>query len=103
MQTKYDRCRIRQVTINVNNPPPPQQPPAIRQFSASSNQIPRGQCVTFDWRTDNAQGVNLLRNGGAVVAGGWQRFPPRIVRTPGLSEYKLVAYGVGPRPSRARR
>jgi len=96
--TKYDGGQdSRQVTINVNNPPPPsQQPPAIRQFSVNSNQIPRGQCVNFEWRTDNAQGVNLLRNGGAVVAGGpgngnSQDCPDAV----GLYEYKLVAYGVG--------
>lgn len=96
--TKYDGGQdSRQVTININNPPPPpQQPPAIRQFSASSNQIGRGQCVNFEWRTDNAQGVNLLRNGGAVVAGGpgngsAQDCPDAV----GLYEYKLVAYGVG--------
>lgn len=95
---KYDGGQdSRQVTININNPPPPPaQPPVIRQFSVNSNQIGRGQCVNFEWRTDNAQGVNLLRNGGAVVAGGpgngsAQDCPDTI----GLYEYKLVAYGVG--------
>lgn len=95
---KYDGGQdARQVTINVNNPPPPPvQSPVIRRFSVSSNQIPRGQCVNFEWRTDNAQGVNLLRNGGAVVAGGpgngsAQDCPDAV----GLYEYKLVAYGVG--------
>jgi polar amino acid transport system substrate-binding protein len=94
---KYDGGQeSRQVTINVSNPQPPQQPPAIRQFSVSSNEIGRGQCVSFEWRTDNAQGVNLLRNGGAVVAGGpgngsAQDCPDAV----GLYEYKLVAYGVG--------
>lgn len=95
---KYDGGQdSRQVTINVSNPqPPPAQPPVIRRFTVNSNQIPRGQCVNFEWRTDNAQGVNLLRNGGAVVAGGpgngsAQDCPDAV----GLYEYKLVAYGVG--------
>jgi hypothetical protein len=95
---KYDGGQdSRQVTINTNNPPPPPaQPPVIRQFSVNRNQIERGQCVNFEWRTDNAQGVNLLRNGGAVVAGGpgngsAQDCPDTV----GLYEYKLVAYGVG--------
>ncbi|HAJ34746.1 MAG TPA: hypothetical protein DCL15_03485 [Chloroflexi bacterium] len=95
---KYDGGQeARQVTINVSNPqPPPAQLPVIRRFKVSSNQIPRGQCVSFEWRTDNAQGVNLLRNGGAVVAGGpgngsAQDCPDAV----GLYEYKLVAYGVG--------
>lgn len=95
---KYDGSQdARQVTINVNNPPPPPaQPPVIRRFSVSSNQIGRGQCLNFEWRTDNTKGVNLLRNGGAVVAGGpgngsAQDCPDAV----GLYEYKLVAYGVG--------
>lgn len=88
----------RQVTINVNTPPPPPPPqgPVIRRFSVSSNQIPIGGCTSFDWSADNTQGVNLLRNGGAIVAGGpsngsAQDCPDAI----GLYEYKLVAYGVG--------
>ena len=95
---KYDGGQdARQVTVNVNSPqPPPAQPPVIRRFTVNSNEIPRGQCVNFDWRTDNAQGVNLLRNGGAIVAGGpgngsAQDCPDAV----GLFEYKLVAYGVG--------
>lgn len=86
----------RQVTINVNAPPSPQQPPAIRRFSVSSNLISPGSCLSFSWSADNAQGVNLLRNGGAIVAGGpsvgsAQDCPDAV----GLYEYKLVAYGVG--------
>ncbi len=88
----------RQVTINVNSPPPPppQQGPSIRRFSVSSNQIPLGSCISFDWRANNTEGVNLLRNGGAIVAGGpahgsAQDCPDAV----GLYEYKLVAYGVG--------
>lgn len=87
----------RQVTINVSSPPPlPAQTPVIRQFTVDNNQIPRGSCVNFQWWADNAQGVNVLRNGGAIVAGGpssgsTQDCPDSV----GLYEYKLVAYGVG--------
>lgn len=87
----------RQVTINVNTPqPPPARPPVIRQFTVDSNQIPRGGCVNIQWQTENTQGVNVLRNGGAIVAGGpsggsTQDCPDAV----GLYEYKLVAYGVG--------
>jgi len=88
----------RQVTIKVSGAPqpPPAQGPAITRFTVSSNQIARGQCVNFEWRTNNASGVNLLRNGGAIVAGGpgngsAQDCPDAA----GLYEYKLVAYGVG--------
>ena len=88
----------RQVTLNVNSPPPPPQPqnPSIRRFTVDNNQVFQGNCINFEWRTDNVQGVNLLRNGGAVVAGGpgngqAQDCPDAA----GLYEYKLVAYGVG--------
>ena len=88
----------RQVTINVSGSPqpPPAQGPAITRFTVSSNQVFRGQCVNFEWRTNNATGVNLLRNGGAIVAGGpgngsTQDCPDSA----GMYEYKLVAYGVG--------
>lgn len=88
----------RQVTINVNSPPPPPpvQSPVIRQFTVDNNQIPRGSCVNFQWRADNAQGVNVLRNGGAIVAGGPSSGSTQdCPDSAGLYEYKLVAYGVG--------
>jgi ABC-type amino acid transport substrate-binding protein len=87
----------RQVTINVNSPPPPpSQPPVIRQFTVDSNQIPRGSCVNFQWQTDQTQGVNLLRNGGAIVAGGPSSGSAQdCPDSDGLYEYRLVAYGVG--------
>jgi len=49
--------------------------------------------VTFNWRTDNADGVNLLRNGTAIVAqgltnGSTEDCPPAN----GLYEYRLDAY-----------
>ena len=88
----------RQVTINVSGAPqpPPSQGPAITRFTVSANQIPRGQCVNFEWRTNNAEGVNLLRNGGAVVAGGPGNGSAQdCPDADGMYEYKLVAYGVG--------
>ena len=60
----------------------------------SANQIHLGECVTFNWRTDNADAANLLRNGSPIVAGGstngsTQDCPP----AGGLYEYRLDAYG----------
>ncbi len=93
--TKMDGSQdSRQVTVNVSGGQPPQpETPKIDQFSVSANQIHLGECVTFNWRTDNADAVNLLRNGSPIVAGGGtngsaQDCPP----AGGLYEYRLDAY-----------
>ena len=93
--TKMDGSQdSRQVTINVSGGQPPQpELPKIDQFTVNSNQIALGQCVTFNWRTDDADAVNLLRNGSPIVAGGStngsaQDCPP----AGGLYEYRLDAY-----------
>jgi hypothetical protein len=88
----------RQVTIDVRNaPPPPVSWPEIERFSVSANEIRLGQCVNFEWRTDNADAVNLLRTGYPIVAGGSSNGSTQdCPGTPGLQEYRLDAYsGVG--------
>ena len=79
----------RQVTVEVRNAPPPAvEWPRIERFSVSANEIQRGQCVSFEWRTDNADGVNLLVNSGSVA--GQEVFHlhvhvvPRYTDDPGL-------------------
>jgi polar amino acid transport system substrate-binding protein len=93
--TKMDGTQdSRQVTIQVWNAQPPENEwPIIEQFTVTANQIGTGQCVTFEWRTDNADAINLLRNGTPIVAGGAtngsaQDCPPAA----GLYEYRLDAY-----------
>lgn len=84
----------RQVTVEVRNAPPPVvEWPEIERFSVSANEIARGQCVTFEWRTDNVNGVNLTRGGtpllvGAGSNGSAQDCPENV----GLQEYRLDAY-----------
>jgi hypothetical protein len=85
----------RQATVEVRNapPPPPVQWPQIERFSVSSNEIRPGECVTFEWRTDDADGANLSRSGAQLMSGGpsngsWQDCPP----SDGLFEYRLDAY-----------
>ena len=84
----------RQVTVEVRNAPPPVvEWPEIERFSVSANEIRRGECVSFEWRTDNAGGVNLSRGGtmlmgGASTNGSAQDCPDYG----GLHEYRLDAY-----------
>ena len=94
--TKMDGTQdSRQVTINVSGgQPPPPETPKIDQFSVSSNQIHLGECVTFNWRTDNAQAINLMRNGSPIVtAGGTNGSAQDCPPAGGLYEYRLDAYG----------
>lgn len=84
----------RQVTVEVRNAPPPAvEWPRIERFSVSANEIQRGQCVSFEWRTDNADGVNLLRSGSLLLAGaGTNGSAQDCPDYGGLYEYRLDAY-----------
>jgi len=84
----------RQVTIVVLNAPPPVvEWPEIERFSVSANEIMRGQCVTFDWRTDNVDGVNLTRGGTTLLTGaGSNGSAQDCPGFGGLQEYRLDAY-----------
>ncbi len=89
----------RQVTIEVRNPapqPPANQPPGIERFTVSDNEIILGECVRLEWRTDNADGVNLSRNGSNIVNGGpGNGSAEDCPNSGGLHEYRLDAYGEG--------
>ena len=85
---------LAQVTINVSGgQPPPPDVPKIDQFSVNANQIHLGECVTFNWRTDNADAINLMRNGSPIVtAGGTNGSAQDCPPSAGLYEYRLDAY-----------
>jgi hypothetical protein len=84
----------RQVTVEVRNAPPPVvEWPEIESFSVSANEITQGQCVSFEWRTDNAEGVNLLRSGTMLLGGaGTNGSAQDCPQYGGLQEYRLDAY-----------
>jgi ABC-type amino acid transport substrate-binding protein len=93
--TKMDGSQdTRQVTIQVwNAQPPASEWPEIERFSVNSNEIRLGQCVTFDWSTDNADAINLLRTGTpVVVAGPTNGSAQDCPQSGGLQEYRLDAY-----------
>jgi polar amino acid transport system substrate-binding protein len=85
------------ITINVSGaPPPPSRPsPRVAEFSASSNNIQQGQCVLFRWRTENADGVNLYRSGGAILNAGSPNGEHQDCPPAGYQDYRLDAYGNG--------
>ena len=97
--TKLDGSQdSRQETVDVRNSAlPAVVPPVIVRFTVSDNAITPGDCVGFDWRTNDADGVNLVRNGGGVIVGGGPgngsaQDCPTVI---GLYEYRLDAYGAG--------
>jgi polar amino acid transport system substrate-binding protein len=91
---KYDGGQdSRQVTIDVRNAPPPPSPPYVERFSISSNQIRLGECVRLEWRTDNADRVNLTRNGTPIQYDGPGNGDIEdCPGVPGLFEYTLIAF-----------
>ena len=93
--TKLDGGRdSRQVTVEVRNvQPPPVEWPEIERFSVSSNEINLGDCVSFEWRTDNADNTNLFRSGTPLLYGGGTNGSAQdCPGSPGLQEYRLDAY-----------
>jgi len=91
---KYDGGEdARQVTIEVRNAPPPQQrEPRIERFSVNENRIHMGQCVRLEWRTDDADGVDLIRNGSGIGGGSGNGNQSDCPGDAGLYEYRLEAY-----------
>lgn len=92
---KYDGGEdSRQVTIEVRNapPPPPQREPRIERFSVNENRIHMGECVRLEWRTDDADGVDLKRNGSGIGGGSGNGEQTDCPGDRGLYEYRLEAY-----------
>lgn len=93
---KYDGGEdSRQVTIEVRNapPPPPQQrEPRIERFTIDKNRIHMGECVRLEWRTDDADGVDLKRNGSGIGGGSGNGEQTDCPGDRGLYEYRLEAY-----------
>lgn len=83
----------RQVTVNVNNAQPQQSAAKIRRFDVDRNMTFIGECITLEWRTDNADGVGLVRNGGTLLqAGPGNGNFEDCNAAVGVNEYDLTAY-----------
>ena len=97
--TKLDGSEdSRQGTIDVDAVTAPAAvPPVIVRFTVNNNEILSGDCAHFEWRTNDADGVNLVRNGAGLIVGGGsgngsaEDCPTAL----GLYEYRLDAYGAG--------
>jgi hypothetical protein len=85
------------ITINVSGQaPPPQRPgPGISRFSVDRNGVGSGQCVRFEWRTDNADGVNLYRSNSRILTNGPREGSQSDCPPDGNWDYRLEAYGNG--------
>jgi hypothetical protein len=59
------------------------------------NGIREGECVRFEWRTDDADGVNLYRGGNRIVSGGGKDGDHTDCPPGGYHDYQLEAYGNG--------
>lgn len=87
------------ITINVNGSSQPSQPsrpgPSISRLSVDHNEIRAGECVRLEWRTDNADGVNLYRGGNRIVSNGPREGSHSDCPPTGHNDYDLEAYGNG--------
>ncbi len=83
------------ITINVNGQQPSRPGPSISHFGVDRNNIRPGECINFDWRTENADGVNLYRGGTRIVANGPQQGSFHGCPVEGRHDYRLEAYGNG--------
>jgi hypothetical protein len=83
----------RQVTVRVNNAQPQQAQARIRRFDVDRNMVFIGECVTLEWRTDDAEGVGLTRNGSTLLQAGPGNGNFEDCNGPvGVNEYDLIAY-----------
>lgn len=83
----------RQVRIQVNNAQPQQPAARIRRFDVDRNMVFIGECFTIEWRTDDAEGVGLLRNGDEILQAGPGNGSYEDCNAPvGVNEYDLIAY-----------
>ena len=84
------------ITINVNDQPPQRPGPRIEHYSVSRTEVRSGECIRFDWRTSDADGVNLYLGDKRKVSdgpreGSWDDCP----KAGGRHDYRLEAYGNG--------
>lgn len=85
------------ITINVNGQvtPPARPGPSIRRFSVDTNAIGSGQCVRFEWNTENADGVNLYRSNNRILTNGPREGSQSDCPPDGNWDYRLEAFGNG--------
>jgi hypothetical protein len=84
------------ITINVSGEAPPTRPgPGIRHFSVDDNAVGSGRCIRFEWRTVNADGVNLYRSNNRIVTNGGSEGAYSDCPPDGNWDYRLEAYGNG--------
>jgi hypothetical protein len=85
------------ITINVSGqaPPPARPGPIIRHYSVDSNAVGSGQCIRFEWRTENVDGVNLYRSNNRIVTNGGSNGSQQDCPPDGHWDYRLEAYGNG--------
>jgi len=92
----------RQVTVRVNNAQPQQSAARIQRFGVDRNMVFIGECITLEWRTDDAEGVGLLRNGSDILQAGPGNGNYEDCSAPvGVNEYDLIAYNRAGRETRA--
>lgn len=92
----------RQVTVRVNNAQPQQSSARVRRFDVDRNMTFIGECITLEWRTDDAEGVGLVRNGGTLLQAGPGNGDFEDCNAPvGVNEYDLTAYNRAGRETRS--
>lgn len=92
----------RQVTIRVNNAQPQQRQVRIQRFDVDRNMTFIGECVTLEWRTDDAEGVGIERNGSTVLQAGPGNGDFEDCYAPvGVNQYDLIAYNRNGRETRS--
>jgi ABC-type amino acid transport substrate-binding protein len=78
------------IKVVVADPPPPTSP-TIYGFLIKPREVGLGQCATIQWRTENADTVELYRNDELINRLGSEGDFQDCPDTPGDQEYRLVA------------
>ena len=81
--------------MNGQAPPPARPGPSIRRFWVDNNAVGSGKCVRFEWKADNADGVNLYRSNNRVVTSAGRDGSHTDCPLGGNWDYRLEAYGNG--------
>ncbi len=92
----------RQVKVHVNNAQPQQSKPRIKRFDVDRNMVFIGECITLEWRTNDAEGVGIERNGDTILQAGPGNGSHEDCNGPvGVNEYKLIVYNRAGREDRS--